>query len=115
MDELVPLLGEPYHRYWDNGIPDARGESAIRRGDVGKTKEAPKADSTSTQIVYFGRCIPWMIIDQMPSMNKYKLQPVSTESESEKSRHGRTESADVDSIVAFVDVEADFCVGVRVS
>lgn len=29
------------------------------------------------QVVYFGRCLPWMIIDQMPSMNKYKLQEVS--------------------------------------
>lgn len=28
------------------------------------------------EIVYFGRSIPWMIIDSMPSMRKYKLQPV---------------------------------------
>ena len=27
------------------------------------------------EIVYFGRSIPWMIIDAMPSMRKYKLQP----------------------------------------
>jgi methylsterol monooxygenase len=27
------------------------------------------------ELVYFGRCVPWMIIDRMPSMNKYKLQP----------------------------------------
>lgn len=30
------------------------------------------------EIVYFGRSIPWMIIDAMPSMRKYKLQPVCT-------------------------------------
>lgn len=28
------------------------------------------------EIVYFGRSIPWIIIDMMPSMRKYKLQPV---------------------------------------
>lgn len=27
------------------------------------------------EIVYFGRSIPWIIIDSMPSMRKYKLQP----------------------------------------
>lgn len=29
------------------------------------------------EFFYFGRCIPWMIIDQLPSFRKYKLQPVS--------------------------------------
>lgn len=27
------------------------------------------------EIVYFGRCIPWMIIDRMPYFRKWKLQP----------------------------------------
>lgn len=27
-----------------------------------------------TEIVYFGRAIPWIIIDAMPSMRKYKIQ-----------------------------------------
>lgn len=27
------------------------------------------------QIVYFGRCVPWIIIDKMPMFRKYKLQP----------------------------------------
>ncbi|KAN0059986.1 C-4 sterol methyl oxidase [Thecaphora frezii] len=26
------------------------------------------------EVVYFGRAIPWIIIDRMPSMRKYKLQ-----------------------------------------
>jgi hypothetical protein len=30
-----------------------------------------------TQLVYFGRAIPWVIIDSMPSMRKYKIQDVS--------------------------------------
>lgn len=30
------------------------------------------------EIVYFGRSIPWMIIDAIPYFNKYKLQNVST-------------------------------------
>jgi len=33
--------------------------------------------SLTFQIVYFGRAIPWVIIDAMPSMRKYKLQDVS--------------------------------------
>jgi sterol desaturase/sphingolipid hydroxylase (fatty acid hydroxylase superfamily) len=28
------------------------------------------------EIVYFGRCIPWMIIDSIPYFRKWKLQPV---------------------------------------
>ena len=28
------------------------------------------------ELVYFGRSIPWMIIDRIPSMNKYKIQNV---------------------------------------
>ena len=27
------------------------------------------------QIVYFGRCIPWIIIDAIPYFRKWKLQP----------------------------------------
>ena len=30
----------------------------------------------STQIVYFGRAIPWIIIDAIPYFKKWKLQPV---------------------------------------
>lgn len=29
------------------------------------------------ELVYFGRSLPWIIIDCMPSMNKYKIQDVS--------------------------------------
>lgn len=29
------------------------------------------------EIVYFGRSLPWMIIDAIPFFNKYKLQNVS--------------------------------------
>ena len=29
------------------------------------------------QLVYFGRAIPWLIIDAMPYFRKWKLQPVS--------------------------------------
>jgi methylsterol monooxygenase len=28
------------------------------------------------EVVYFGRCIPWIIIDAMPYFRKWKLQPV---------------------------------------
>ena len=27
------------------------------------------------QIVYFGRCVPWIIIDAMPYFRRWKLQP----------------------------------------
>ncbi len=30
------------------------------------------------EIVYFGRSVPWMIIDAIPYFNQYKLQNVST-------------------------------------
>lgn len=29
-----------------------------------------------TQVVYFGRAIPWIIIDAIPYFRKWKLQPV---------------------------------------
>ena len=29
------------------------------------------------EFVYFGRSLPWMIIDAIPFFNKYKLQNVS--------------------------------------
>lgn len=29
------------------------------------------------ETVYFGRSLPWIIIDKMPSMRKYKIQNVS--------------------------------------
>lgn len=29
------------------------------------------------EIVYFGRCAPFIIVDYIPSFAKYKLQPVS--------------------------------------
>jgi methylsterol monooxygenase len=28
------------------------------------------------EIVYFGRCIPWMMFDYIPAFNKYKIQGV---------------------------------------
>lgn len=28
------------------------------------------------EIVYFGRCLPWMIVDAIPAFNKYKIQNV---------------------------------------
>ncbi|KAG8936776.1 C-4 sterol methyl oxidase [Tulasnella sp. 418] len=28
------------------------------------------------ELVYFGRCVPWMIIDALPYFRKWKLQPV---------------------------------------
>jgi methylsterol monooxygenase len=33
---------------------------------------------TMHEVVYFGRSLPWIIMDQMPAMNKYKIQNVST-------------------------------------
>jgi methylsterol monooxygenase len=27
------------------------------------------------QVVYFGRCIPWIIVDAIPYFRKWKLQP----------------------------------------
>lgn len=29
------------------------------------------------EAIYFGRCLPWMIIDRMPYFNRYKIQNVS--------------------------------------
>lgn len=29
------------------------------------------------EIVYFGRCLPYMLIDTIPAFNKYKIQNVS--------------------------------------
>lgn len=28
------------------------------------------------EAIYFGRCLPWMIIDRIPYFNKYKIQNV---------------------------------------
>lgn len=32
------------------------------------------------EVVYFGRSLPWIIIDQIPAFNKYKIQSVSEQS-----------------------------------
>lgn len=32
---------------------------------------------TMHEIVYFGRSLPWIIIDCIPAFNKYKIQDVS--------------------------------------
>lgn len=32
---------------------------------------------TMHELVYFGRSLPWIIIDCIPAMNKYKIQHVS--------------------------------------
>lgn len=29
------------------------------------------------EVIYFGRSLPWIIIDRIPAMNKYKIQNVS--------------------------------------
>lgn len=29
------------------------------------------------EIVYFGRCLPWVIVDAIPAFNKFKIQNVS--------------------------------------
>jgi methylsterol monooxygenase len=29
------------------------------------------------EVVYFGRAVPWVIIDQIPYFNQYKIQNVS--------------------------------------
>lgn len=28
------------------------------------------------ELVYFGRCLPWMMLDYIPFFNKYKIQGV---------------------------------------
>jgi methylsterol monooxygenase len=28
------------------------------------------------EVVYFGRCIPWILLDFFPYFHKYKIQPV---------------------------------------
>ena len=30
------------------------------------------------EAVYFGRCIPWILLDFIPYFHKYKIQPVCT-------------------------------------
>jgi len=34
---------------------------------------------TMHEVVYFGRCLPWMIADQIPYFRKYKIQSVCAE------------------------------------
>jgi len=38
------------------------------------------------EMVYFGRSIPWMVIDSIPYFNKFKLQNVGGESFSRQAR-----------------------------
>lgn len=75
VDELVPLLGEPAAGDRHHGVPDARG--ALVRATLACSASA--ADPARFwQVVYFGRCIPWMLIDKYGQSwaNKYKLQEV---------------------------------------
>lgn len=39
------------------------------------SSETDPTTDTSFQIVYFGRCIPWLIIDEIPWFHQWKLQP----------------------------------------
>lgn len=38
------------------------------------------------ELVYFGRSIPWMIIDRIPYFNKYKIQNVSSSQDTQSRR-----------------------------
>jgi len=69
---LVPLdsrphdCNRPHELHFARGarlaIPDLRGYCGL--------------NVLPTQIVYFGRAIPWIIIDAIPYFRKWKLQPV---------------------------------------
>jgi len=41
------------------------------------------------EIVYFGRSLPWMIIDRIPYFNKYKIQNVRTPSTDKHKRRDK--------------------------
>lgn len=41
------------------------------------------------EVIYFGRSIPWMIIDSIPFFNRYKLQNVSSRNTSYRVRETR--------------------------
>jgi len=35
----------------------------------------PPSSAQTLQIVYFGRCVPWIIADAIPYFRRWKLQP----------------------------------------
>ncbi|KAL6451907.1 ERG25 C-4 methylsterol oxidase ERG25 [Candida maltosa Xu316] len=36
------------------------------------------------EVMYFGRCLPWFIIDHMPSFNRFKIQPTKIPTDKEQ-------------------------------
>lgn len=57
------------------------------RGNMSRVTIAEELTSvaTSLQLVYFGRCLPWIAVDAMPYFRRWKLQPVSQLSRSKSS------------------------------
>lgn len=60
--------GLDYYAARDTGVRDG--------GPVGSG--CSKDFSLTSQVVYFGRAIPWLIIDRMPFFRQWKLQEVSS-------------------------------------
>lgn len=68
---VVHLLCGPHHRYGSHEFYYARGE--LRLNVVVGFDEFRL---TLGKVVYFGRCVPWIIIDAIPYFRRWKLQPV---------------------------------------
>lgn len=70
---LVPLDSRSHDRNRSYELRSARGT----RSSPFPTFMGPRRlNVLPTQIVYFGRAIPWIIIDAIPYFRKWKLQPV---------------------------------------
>lgn len=73
-----------WYMYWGNPVI-ATGIMSFLLHEVRSSKSAARwyhldlcscGPLRSLQIIYFGRAIPFMIVDSMPSMRKYKIQEV---------------------------------------
>lgn len=65
-----------WYQYWGNPII-ATGIMAFVMHEVSRAFDGVQGGKlTVVQTVYFGRCLPWMIIDRIPAFNKWKLQEV---------------------------------------
>lgn len=61
---------------WINNPILATGLASFLLHEVrSPTDAACMVSNLFPQIVYFGRCVPWIIIDAMPYFRRWKLQP----------------------------------------
>lgn len=60
---------------WIDNPVIATGLMSFLLHEVSSVLDVMRCPLTCPKLVYFGRCVPWIIIDAIPYFQKWKLQP----------------------------------------